>query len=247
MGERKRLTSLQYTTYIFINALGFTEVKARVLAAAGSVNYLIFALLSYLPIERYGRRRVFMISSAVCSACFVAITISLYLSDSGKRNSFDMGVVAVSFFFVFWSAFGAGALGIPWLYASEINALEMRTKGASLAMSTNWIVNYAVVQVTTDGIKNLQWRFWIIWAVICASFVPITYLFYPETANRSLEDIDRFFETKPGAIICNNRLATQRKRPVEFEQADMAVEQHMADNKGSDHDTKSALVEHKEF
>ncbi|KIW21674.1 hypothetical protein PV08_02254 [Exophiala spinifera] len=222
-----------YTTYIFINALGFSEVRARILAAAGSVNYLIFALLSYLPIERYGRRRVFMTSSAVCSACFVAITIALYLSDSGKKSSFNMGVVAVAFFFVFWSAFGAGALGVPWLYASEINALEMRAKGASVAMSTNWIVNYAVVQVTTDGINNLHWRFWIIWAVLCASFVPITYLFYPETANRSLEDIDRFFETEPKAVICNNQLATQLKRPSEFEEADRVVQRHMAREGGA--------------
>lgn len=33
-----------------------------------------------------------------------------------------------------------GVLGVPWLYPTEINALEMRTKGASLAMATNWIV-----------------------------------------------------------------------------------------------------------
>ena len=68
--------------------------------------------------------------------------------------------------------------------APRINALEMRTKGASLAMSTNWIMNYAVVQVTLPGIQNIGWKFWIIWAVICASFVPVTYFFYPETANR---------------------------------------------------------------
>ncbi|KAH8812961.1 general substrate transporter [Xylogone sp. PMI_703] len=235
-----------YTTYIFINALGIGETHARILAAAGSVNYLIFALLSFLPIERYGRRRVFMTSSAVCSACFLAITIALYLSDSGKRNTFDMGIVAVCFFFIFWSAFGAGALGIPWLYASEINALEMRTKGASVAMSTNWIVNYAVVQVTTDGINNLHWRFWIIWTIICASFVPITYLFYPETANRSLEDIDRFFETKPRVILCNNRLATQRERPVEFEEADKIVQEQTAkDNSSEKHSV--VVVEHKEL
>ena len=51
-------------------------------------------------------------------------------------------------------------------------------------MATNWICNYAVVQVTLPGIANLGWKFWIIWAVICFAFIPITYLFYPETANR---------------------------------------------------------------
>lgn len=40
-----------------------------------------------------------------------------------------------------------GVLGVPWLYPTEINALEMRTKGASLAMASNWIMNYMVVQV----------------------------------------------------------------------------------------------------
>lgn len=62
-----------------------------------------------------------------------------------------------------------------------------------------------VVQVTPPGIANLGYQFWIIWAVICFSFIPITYLFYPETANRTLEDIDRFFETKPGIIVAWNK------------------------------------------
>jgi hypothetical protein len=91
------------------------------------------------------------------------------------------------------------------LYPTEINALEMRTKGSSLAMATNWIMNYMVVQVTPPGIANLGWKFWIIWACICFSFIPVTYLFYPETANRTLEDIDRFFETKPGIIVAWNK------------------------------------------
>lgn len=58
-----------------------------------------------------------------------------------------------------------------------------------------------VVQVTPSGIANIGWRFWIVWAVICFSFIPITYLFYPETTGRSLEDIDRYFEKKPSIIV----------------------------------------------
>lgn len=62
-----------------------------------------------------------------------------------------------------------------------------------------------VVQVTPPGIQNLGWRFWIIWACICFSFVPFTYFFYPETANRTLEDIDRYFESKPAVIVAWDR------------------------------------------
>jgi hypothetical protein len=99
----------------------------------------------------------------------------------------------------------------------------MRTKGASLAMASNWISNYAVVQATLPGIQSLGYKFWIIWAVICFSFIPITYFFYPETANRTLEDIDRFFGTKPGVLVHRNKLAVQLHRPAEFIEADERI------------------------
>jgi hypothetical protein len=125
----------------------------------------------------------------------------------------------------------------------------MRTKGASLAMASNWICNYAVVQATLPGIQSLGYKFWIIWAVICFSFIPITYFFYPETANRTLEDIDRFFETKPGILVHQNKLAVQLYRPSEFIEADERIaagEQvghgEKANSIGSEHvETKEAV------
>jgi hypothetical protein len=84
-------------------------------------------------------------------------------------------------------------------------------------------MNYMVAQITPPGIDNLGYKFWIIWAVICAAFVPITYLFYPETANRSLEDIDRFFADNHNIFVFNNKLATQLQRPEIYEEADRRV------------------------
>jgi hypothetical protein len=131
----------------------------------------------------------------------------------------------------------------------RINALEMRTKGASLAMASNWICNYAVVQATLPGIDSLGYKFWIIWAVICFSFIPITYFLYPETANRTLEDIDRFFETSPGILIHRNQLAVQLHRPAEFIEADARIaageqskNREKANSIGSEHvETKEAV------
>lgn len=78
-----------------------------------------------------------------------------------------------------------------------------------------------VAEVTPSGIANLGYKFWIIWAVICFAFIPVTFFFYPETANRSLEDIDRFFDTDPGLFIHRNKLATQLHRPDVYVEADM--------------------------
>ncbi|KAK6406235.1 hypothetical protein LTR95_018684 [Oleoguttula sp. CCFEE 5521] len=172
-----------------------------------------------------------MWSAGACSICWIGISIALGLSQNGG-DSYVLGSVAVAFFFLFFASFGMGVLGVPWLYPTEINALEMRTKGASLAMATNWICNYAVVQATLPGIDNLGYKFWIVWAVICFAFIPITYFLYPETANRSLEDIDRFFETKPGVLVFRNKLATQLSRPQQY--FDMDEEIARKEEKGGD-------------
>ncbi|CAM1501449.1 Fc.00g034330.m01.CDS01 [Cosmosporella sp. VM-42] len=213
-----------YMTYVFIHAIGMSELLARILAAAGSMDYLLFSFLAYFVIERYGRRKVMMTSAAACAACWTIIAISLGLSETGRGDSYKLGIVAVSFFFVFFASFAMGVLGVPWLYPTEVNALAFRSKGASLAMASNWIMNYMVAQITPPGIENLGYKFWIIWAVICAAFVPITYLFYPETANRSLEDIDRFFYDNPNIFVFGNKIATQLHRPEIYEEADRQVD-----------------------
>ncbi|KAK7887686.1 hypothetical protein LTR67_009588 [Exophiala xenobiotica] len=210
-----------FQTYIFIHAINLNELLARILAAAGSVDYLIFSFLAWFVIERYGRRRVMMVSAFACSTCWTIISIALGLSETGKANASAMGALATTFFFVFFASFGMGVLGVPWLYPTEINHISFRAKGASLAMSTNWIMNYMVAQVTPPGIANLGYRFWIIWAVICASFIPTTYLFYPETANRTLEDIDRYFEENRNIFVFKDKVATQLKRPEMWERMDM--------------------------
>lgn len=49
---------------------------------------------------------------------------------------------------------------------------------------------------------------------------PMIYLFYPETANRTLEDMDQIFIHNPSAMVFMNRSATQSKRPDLFVDAE---------------------------
>lgn len=240
-----------YMAYIFVNALGISELTSRILAAAGSMDYLFFSFMAYFVIERFGRRRVMMTSATACAICWLVIATVLGLSQNGQGDSYKLGIVAVTFFFVFFASFAMGVLGVPWLYPTEINALAFRAKGAALAMATNWIMNYMVAQVTPPGIANLGWKFWLIWMILCASFVPITYLFYPETANRSLEDIDRFFGDNHNVLVFNNKLATQLQRPAIYEEADreVAARQEKVDHPEeveSKMGRPTALVEEKE-
>ena len=98
-------------SYIFINALGISELLSRILAACGSVDYLIFACLAYFVIERYGRRKVMTISATACSMCWIGIAIATGVSQHGG-NAYVSGSIAVLFFFLFFASFGMGVLGM---------------------------------------------------------------------------------------------------------------------------------------
>lgn len=49
------------------------------------------------------------------------------------------------------------------------------------------------MQITPPAINNIGWRTYIIFAVLNALWVPIIFLFFPETKGLELEDVDRLF------------------------------------------------------
>ena len=73
-----------------------------------------------------------------------------------------------------------------------------------------------VVLVTPIGIDNIGWRFYTIWAILNACFVLVIYVFYPETANRRLEDLDRYFAEGKHLFVYNDKEATSNRRPQRF-------------------------------
>ena len=144
-----------YMSYVFINALGISELLSRILAAAGSVDYLLFSCLAYFVIERYGRRKVMMYSAAACCTCWVVIAIVLAISDTGRGDSYKLGIVAVSFFFVFFASFGLGVLGVPWF----VTSLKIYTLGVSLLTSkqTGYILPKSTLSKCVQRAPRSQW------------------------------------------------------------------------------------------
>ncbi len=149
--------------------------------------------------------------------CYLMITILIRYSEILEENAATkVASASIAFFFLYYIFFGIGWQGVPWLYPTEINSLAYRTKGAALGTATNWAFNFMVVEITPIGIQSLQWKFYIIWTIFNASFVPIVYLFYPETADRTLEDIDRLFRDDAPILVFRDKDAISEKRPLKY-------------------------------
>ncbi|KAI4207104.1 MAG: hypothetical protein LQ348_000688 [Seirophora lacunosa] len=213
----QQLAGIYYLPTVLTQSVGLENSLARLLAACNSVSYLLFSLIGIPNVERWGRRKMMMYAAAGQFFCYLMITVLIRYNElTGYSGSRQVASASIAFFFLYYIFFGIGWQGVPWLYPTEINSLSMRTKGAALGTAMNWACNFMVVEITPIGIQTLHWRFYIIWTVFNAAFVPIVYLFYPETAGRTLEDIDRFFREDAKVLVFRDKDAISEKRPLKY-------------------------------
>ena len=75
----------------------------------------------------------------------------------------------------------------------------MRTKGAALATATDWITNFAIVEITPIGIQSIGWKF-------CKSSATTISCFLVLTMDRDRLDSDkRLLFTHPLLLLSRNR------------------------------------------
>ncbi|KAK5074629.1 hypothetical protein LTR70_010218 [Exophiala xenobiotica] len=192
-----------YLAYILQEYLGYSQAMSLILASVAFTQYAIFSWPPYFYIDRIGRRWTVMLSSAGCAICMAIIAGCLL------KENFSMAAAAVAFIFIYLDCFTLGILPVSWLYSAEIQPLRVRNKSTAVGVFSHWSSNFVVVMVTPIGLNNIGGNYFWIWAIVCASLVPLTYFFGVETSGRSLEQIDHLFFDKPRALMGLNSDATR--------------------------------------
>ncbi|KAK0276031.1 hypothetical protein LTR91_002431 [Friedmanniomyces endolithicus] len=225
-----------YLPVVLERSFGFSPRMALILSATASMNWMFWGAMNTLAIERVGRKNLMIFGATGCSVCFAVTAIGLGI---GSKVSNGVAVAFIFMFYVFFvrspeylSSFpanphpkGTSFMTIAFLYPSEINGNRSRNLGAAVAMVTNWMGVYLVVSITPIGIQNLGWRFYIVFAVLNAAFLPFIWFFYVETAGLSLDEIDRVFVLKhaEGSTLTYKQATEQAKEQLEIERLEISA------------------------
>jgi len=176
-----------YAATIYQNQIGLSGFTARILAAANGTEYFAASWIAVWCIEKYGRRPLMLFGAAGMVASMSILAAMTAVGGTGPR------IVAAAFLFIFNSFFAVGWLGMTWLYPAEIVPLRIRAPANALSTSANWAFNFMVVMITPVSFSSIGYKTYIIFAAINAFIIPVVYFFYPETAYRSLEEMDTIF------------------------------------------------------
>ncbi|RAL17142.1 sugar porter family MFS transporter [Aspergillus homomorphus CBS 101889] len=187
----QQITGINLITYycsiVLENQLGMSLEMSRLIAACNGTEYFLASWIAVFTIEKFGRRQLMLFGAAGMSISMVILAVCASLDTNGAK------VTVVVFLFIFNTFFAIGWLGMTWLYPAEVVPLKIRAPANALATSSNWIFNFMVVMITPVAFDNIGYQTYIIFAVINAFIFPVVLFFYPETACRSLEEMDRIF------------------------------------------------------
>ncbi|KAI4220519.1 MAG: hypothetical protein LQ349_008069 [Xanthoria aureola] len=182
-----------YAVDLFQDA-GFEEQLSKLLAGFNNLSYMFSVIFAVITLDRYGRRST-MVWGAVAMAVelLIAGILDKYAQiDGPSQRSFGAGVATLTFLYT--ATFGATWLTTPWLYPTEIFPLNVRAKGGAWSVVGWSIGNGIITMITPFLFQAISYGTLLLLFGLNIFCIPFVILMYPETAGRSLEQMDTFFE-----------------------------------------------------
>lgn len=168
---------LYYLNDIFASA-GFTAASSAAQAAiVGAVNAAATLIATSL-IDKLGRKTLLLIGSAGTS---IVLCIVAWVFLTGNHLSWLIGLLVIYIFF--FAALGA----VIWVYISEVFPTTVRSKGQSIGAFSHWFMAAVISGLFPVLAAWSKGAPFLIFAGVTALQFVIVLLFYPETANVSLE------------------------------------------------------------
>ncbi|QRV95738.1 Sugar (and other) transporter [Ceratobasidium sp. AG-Ba] len=228
-----------YAPRIFSGA-GYTQNKSNLLAGINNITYMLSTLVAVYTLDRIGRRWTLYWGS-------VGQGIAMFLAGGFSRLTFDAagtskqsqyGAAAAFFVFLYTFVFGATWLTVPWLYPTEIFPLECRARGNSWgvvgwSIGNGWLTLLTPVMFGAINEKTLY-----VFGACNVLSIPFVWAFYPETNQRTLEEMDSLFSA-------DSVFAWEAEKAFARMQAEHPEVVHRARTRESHvpHDTSSTMLE----
>lgn len=197
--------------YVFENSIGMSRYNAMLVSGGLQVFYFLSSIIPWFAIDRVGRRKLFMIGSMGMGVCMLLSAIFVGIDTQG------LGYAAAVVLYLFQTFFTLGWQSNMWIYPSELLPLKLRLRGGAIAVISQWLFTFLVVEITPPMITNIGYKSYIVFAVINFVTVPLVYFCFPETSKLPLEAVDLLFADRDGQRPSIWRVVKDSKDPAFME------------------------------
>ena len=183
-------TVIDYAPMIFQSAGWQLDAALLSTFVVGIANF-VFTLVSFWTIDRYGRRPLYIVGSLGMAVALAALTISVLLGHFEGPLALVLILAYLAFF--------ASCIGpVFWTLVPEILPTHVRGTAMTVPVLTQWVANAVVVLLFPAALNQLgQAPTFAILAAFSLAQALFTWKFVPETKNRTLEEIEKFWSETP--------------------------------------------------
>jgi MFS family permease len=152
---------------------------------------VIITAIACVLMDKVGRRFLLITGASVMAAACFMFGLYFALDEAGNRGMISLVFISV---YSYMAAFSIGVGAIPWLIIGEIIPPKLRSIGASVATTFNWICCFVVTigfeaAAKTISDEGVMWCF----GVCCIGMALYTGFCVPETKGKSFAEIQEHF------------------------------------------------------
>lgn len=184
---------LYYAPEIFRGMGMKTDASMLQTIIVGAIN-MIFTVVAISTVDKFGRKKLMMIGSAVMALSMIGLGFALYLEITG--------ITALLFMLLYIAAFAMSWGPVVWVLLSEI--FPNSIKGVmAVAVAVQWLANllvswtFPMMNNNSELIAmfNNGFPYWIygVMAILSGLFI---WKFVPETKEKTLEEMEHIWAAK---------------------------------------------------
>jgi hypothetical protein len=190
------------------------NLSGNLLLVSSSIQYVInvgMTVPALLWVDRWGRRPTLIIGAiAMMTWLYINAGVLATYGNPAPPGGLDgvaaqswlvqgtpsKAVIACSYLFV--ASFAVSWGPVSWIYPPELFPLRVRGKAVALCTSANWLFNFALGYFVPPAFENIQWKTYMLFGIFCTAMAIHVFFMFPETAGKTLEEIEGIFTDPSG-------------------------------------------------
>lgn len=137
-------------------------------------------------------RPLLLYSTIWASICFAIITGTSKLAEvDGNRAA---GNATIAFIFLFGIVFSFGWTPLQSMYIAETLSTETRAKGTAVGNFSSSVASVIIQYCSGPAFDKIKYYFYIVFVFWDLVEVVVMYFYFPETKDRTLEELVEVFE-----------------------------------------------------
>jgi sugar porter (SP) family MFS transporter len=188
-------------SYFFGDLLKMVGITNSLTKQKINLGYACWSLITGFAVSmivtRFKRRSLYMLCTISLLIVYIGWTVAMQKATTAKEaGHINNGASIASLFFIFayQPCYNIGFNALTYTYMVEVWPYLERSRGIAVFQLFGRLAGFFTTFVNPIGLKNISWKWLIVYCCWLAYEVVFVWFYFPETANRTLEELAFLFE-----------------------------------------------------